>query len=56
MNFKLQLVACLSEGAEPVIEEVFTWNRADLNLGEHQKVWGNRRYQVDNPYRRKPCR
>ena len=32
MEFKLQLVACLSEGAEPVIEEVFTWNRADLNL------------------------
>jgi len=32
MEFKLQLVTCLSEGDEPVIEDVFTWNRTDLNL------------------------
>ena len=32
MNFKLQLVACHSEGDEPLLEDVFTWNRADLNL------------------------
>ena len=25
-------------------------------VGEHQKVWGNRRHQVDNPCRWKPCR
>ena len=31
MNFKLQLVACLTEGEEPLLEEVFTWNRTDLN-------------------------
>ncbi|GAA4020302.1 hypothetical protein GCM10022408_37830 [Hymenobacter fastidiosus] len=32
MNFKLQLVACLSEGDEPLLDEVFTWSRADLSL------------------------
>ena len=32
MNFKLQLVACPTEGDEPVIEEVLTLNRADLSL------------------------
>jgi hypothetical protein len=32
MNFKLQLVACQSEGDEPIIEDVFTWNREDLGL------------------------
>ena len=32
MNFKLQLVACLSEGEEPLLEDVFTWSREDLSL------------------------
>lgn len=32
MNFKLQLMACQAEGDEPVIEDVFTWNREDLGL------------------------
>ena len=32
MNFKLQLVACPSEGDEHIIEEVSTWNRVDLSL------------------------
>ena len=32
MNFKLQLVACPSEGDEPTLEDVFTWSRADLRL------------------------
>ena len=32
MNFKLQLVACLAEGEEPLLEEVFTWNRENLSL------------------------
>ncbi len=32
MNFKLQLVACRSEGEESLIEEVFTWSREDLTL------------------------
>jgi hypothetical protein len=32
MNFKLQLVACLSEGEEPLLEEVFTWDREELSL------------------------
>ena len=32
MEFKLQLVACLSEDDEPAIEEVLTWSREDLNL------------------------
>ena len=32
MNFKLQLVAGLSEGDEPILEDVFTWNREDLGL------------------------
>jgi len=26
MNFKLQLVACPSEGDEPLLEDVFTWS------------------------------
>ena len=33
MNFKLQLVACLSNGDEPFIDDVFRWSREDLNLG-----------------------
>ena len=33
MNFKLQLVACLSNGDEPFIEDVFSWSREDLNQG-----------------------
>ena len=32
MNFKLQLVACQSEGDEPLLADVFTWNREDLGL------------------------
>ncbi len=32
MNFKLQLVACVSEGDAPLIEEVFTWSREELTL------------------------
>ena len=32
MNFTLQLVACLPDGDEPVIEDVFTWSREDLSL------------------------
>ncbi len=32
MNFKLQLVACPSEGDAPLLEEVFTWSREDLSL------------------------
>ena len=32
MNFKLQLVACPSEGDEPTLEDVFTWSREDLSL------------------------
>ena len=32
MNFTLQLVACSSEGDEPIFEDVFTWSRADLSL------------------------
>ncbi|GAB2798413.1 hypothetical protein HNQ93_004291 [Hymenobacter luteus] len=32
MNFKLQLVACQSEGDEPTLEDVFTWSREDLSL------------------------
>jgi len=32
MNFKLQLVSCLSEGDAPFIEDVFTWSREDLSL------------------------
>lgn len=32
MNFKLQLVACLADGEEPLLEDVFTWSREDLNL------------------------
>lgn len=29
MNFKLQIVACLSDDQEPITEDVFTLNRAD---------------------------
>lgn len=32
MNFKLQLVACLPDGDEPFIKDVFTWSRAGLSL------------------------
>ena len=32
MNFKLQLVACLSESDEPIFEDVFTWSREELGL------------------------
>ena len=32
MEFKLQLVACLSGGDEPLLEEVFTWSREELSL------------------------
>ena len=32
MNFKLQLVTCLSEGDEPLLEDVFTWSREELSL------------------------
>ena len=32
MNFKLQLVACPSEGDAPLLEDVFTWSREDLSV------------------------
>ena len=32
MEFRLQLVACLAEGDEPLLEDVFTWRREDLHL------------------------
>jgi hypothetical protein len=32
MECKLQLVTCLSEGDEPLIEEVFTWSQEELSL------------------------
>ena len=32
MNFRLKLVACCAKGDEPLIEEVFTWNREHLSL------------------------
>ena len=32
MNFKLQLVACLADGQEPITEDVFTLNRDELTL------------------------
>lgn len=32
MEFKLQLVARLSEGEEPLVEDVFTWRREELSL------------------------
>lgn len=31
MEFKLQLVACLSGGDEPLIEDILTWSLEDLS-------------------------